>query len=172
VALAKTAAALTQDSGWFGRRRRRYGCSDESILCGGRFHFRLDGRRNILEWMGAHSSVSPLSNKHDDERNADKKPRPRLHRLDQSGGSTPKALMGYGYRATNGLATRDVRPFTRCADHQVAQLGVGKVIGAILFERTMDGTVDGTYCRKLDRQGHRAVHQDDKASRTRKTASR
>lgn len=66
--------------------------------------------------------------------------------LDQSGGSTPKALRGYGVADSewNG----DEEMFARI--HEVRarvitspSFGAGKVIGAILFERTMDGEVDG-----------------------------
>ena len=67
--------------------------------------------------------------------------------LDQSGGSTPKALRGYGvddgewsgedemFQAIHAMRARVIT--SPC-------FGSGKVIGAILFERTMDGKVDGT----------------------------
>lgn len=66
--------------------------------------------------------------------------------LDQSGGSTPKALAGYGIGADafsndeemfgliHEMRSRIIRSKAFTGD---------KVIGAILFERTMDGTVDG-----------------------------
>lgn len=66
--------------------------------------------------------------------------------LDQSGGSTPKALAGYGigedawsdeagmYALIHDMRSRIIRSPAFTGD---------KVIGAILFERTMDGTVDG-----------------------------
>jgi fructose-bisphosphate aldolase class I len=66
--------------------------------------------------------------------------------LDQSGGSTPKALAGYGiadgawsdeagmYALIHEMRSRIIRSKSFTGD---------KVIGAILFERTMDGTVDG-----------------------------
>ena len=66
--------------------------------------------------------------------------------LDQSGGSTPKALAGYGVEAgawsteeemfglIHEMRSRIIRSKAFTGD---------KVIGAILFERTMDGTVDG-----------------------------
>lgn len=66
--------------------------------------------------------------------------------LDQSGGSTPKALKGYGVEesAYNG----DEEMFALI--HQMRSRIITspcftgeKVIGAILFERTMDGQVDG-----------------------------
>ena len=66
--------------------------------------------------------------------------------LDQSGGSTPKALKGYGVE--EGAWSTDEEMFALI--HQMRSriitspcFGSGKVIGAILFERTMDGTVDG-----------------------------
>lgn len=66
--------------------------------------------------------------------------------LDQSGGSTPKALKGYGIE--EGAWSSDEEMFDLI--HQMRAriitspcFGSGKVIGAILFERTMDGQVDG-----------------------------
>ena len=66
--------------------------------------------------------------------------------LDQSGGSTPKALKGYGVE--DGAWTSDEEMFGLI--HQMRQriiespcFGNGKVIGAILFEKTMDGTSGG-----------------------------
>jgi fructose-bisphosphate aldolase, class I len=66
--------------------------------------------------------------------------------LDQSGGSTPKALNGYGIG--EGAWATDEEMFDLI--HQMRSriitapcFGSGKVIGAILFERTMDGTVGG-----------------------------
>jgi len=66
--------------------------------------------------------------------------------LDQSGGSTPKALQGYGIE--EGAWSSDEEMFDLI--HQMRSriitapcFGSGKVIGAILFERTMDGTVNG-----------------------------
>src|ERR671926_1497591 len=66
--------------------------------------------------------------------------------LDQSGGSTPKALKGYGIE--EGAWGSDEEMFDLI--HQMRTriitspcFGSGKVIGAILFERTMDGTVAG-----------------------------
>ena len=66
--------------------------------------------------------------------------------LDQSGGSTPKALKGYGVE--EGAWSSDEEMFDLI--HQMRSriitspcFGGGKVIGAILFERTMNGSVDG-----------------------------
>ena len=66
--------------------------------------------------------------------------------LDQSGGSTPKALKGYGigedafsndeemFALIHGMRTRIIT--SPCFNGE-------KVIGAIVFERTMDGEADG-----------------------------
>ncbi len=66
--------------------------------------------------------------------------------LDQSGGSTPKALKGYGVE--EGAWSNDEEMFglihqMRSRIITAPSFASGKVIGAILFERTMDGTVDG-----------------------------
>ena len=66
--------------------------------------------------------------------------------LDQSGGSTPKALAGYGVEA--GAWSSEEEMFGLIHDMRSriirsAAFTGEKVIGAILFERTMDGTVDG-----------------------------
>lgn len=66
--------------------------------------------------------------------------------LDQSGGSTPKALRGYGVEDSEWSG--DDEMFAQI-HHMRARVitspcfGSGKVIGAILFEKTMDGDVDG-----------------------------
>ncbi len=66
--------------------------------------------------------------------------------LDQSGGSTPKALKGYGVE--EGAWSNDEEMFALI--HQMRSRVItspaftgDKVLGAILFERTMDGQVDG-----------------------------
>ena len=66
--------------------------------------------------------------------------------LDQSGGSTPKALAGYGIEP--GAWTDEVGMYAlihemRCRIIRSAAFTGHKVLGAILFERTMDGMVDG-----------------------------
>ncbi|HWC56383.1 MAG TPA: fructose bisphosphate aldolase [Sphingomicrobium sp.] len=66
--------------------------------------------------------------------------------LDQSGGSTPKALKGYGIE--EGAWSNDEEMFDlihkmRSRIISSPSFGSGKVIGAILFERTMDGKVGG-----------------------------
>jgi len=67
--------------------------------------------------------------------------------LDQSGGSTPKALKGYGIE--EGAWSSDEEMFDLI--HKMRSRIItspaftgDKVIGAILFERTMDGDIDGT----------------------------
>ena len=84
--------------------------------------------------------------------------------LDQSGGSTPKALKGYGIK--EGAWATDEEMFDLI--HQMRSriitapcFGSGKVIGAILFERTMDGKVGGkpTPQALIDRGGFlQALH--------------
>ncbi|PLK26029.1 fructose bisphosphate aldolase [Novosphingobium sp. TH158] len=66
--------------------------------------------------------------------------------LDQSGGSTPKALKGYGIE--EGAWNTEEEMFgliheMRSRIIRSAAFTGDKVIGAILFERTMDGSVDG-----------------------------
>ena len=66
--------------------------------------------------------------------------------LDQSGGSTPKALKGYGIE--EGAWSSEEEMFGLIHDMRSRiitspSFGGGKVIGAILFERTMDGQVAG-----------------------------
>ena len=66
--------------------------------------------------------------------------------LDQSGGSTPKALMGYGIE--DGAWANDEEMFGLIHDMRSRIItspafNGEKVIGAILFERTMDGQIDG-----------------------------
>jgi fructose-bisphosphate aldolase, class I len=66
--------------------------------------------------------------------------------LDQSGGSTPKALKGYG--VDEGAWSTDEEMFglihaMRSRIITSPAFSGEKVLGAILFERTMDGTVDG-----------------------------
>ena len=63
--------------------------------------------------------------------------------LDQSGGSTPKALRAYGVE--DSAWSGDEEMFAkihemRCRIVDAPSFGNGRVIGAILFERTMEGT--------------------------------
>ncbi|MCB2077920.1 MAG: fructose bisphosphate aldolase [Novosphingobium sp.] len=66
--------------------------------------------------------------------------------LDQSGGSTPKALRGYGVEDSEWSG--DDEMFAKIHEMRARVItspsfSSGKVIGAILFEKTMDGEVDG-----------------------------
>ena len=66
--------------------------------------------------------------------------------LDQSGGSTPKALRAYGLADEdwNGDDEMFARIHEmRCRIIRSPAFTGDKVVGAILFEKTMDGTVDG-----------------------------
>jgi len=66
--------------------------------------------------------------------------------LDQSGGSTPKALAGYGVSDDAWSTEEEMFGLIhdmRCRIIRSAAFSGVKVIGAILFERTMDGSVDG-----------------------------
>jgi fructose-bisphosphate aldolase class I len=66
--------------------------------------------------------------------------------LDQSGGSTPKALQGYGVSDSQYSGDEEMFDLIHQMRSRIITspcFGGGKVIGAILFERTMDGTVDG-----------------------------
>jgi fructose-bisphosphate aldolase, class I len=66
--------------------------------------------------------------------------------LDQSGGSTPKALRGYGVDDSEWSGDEAMFAQIHAMRARVITspcFSSGKVIGAILFERTMDGEVDG-----------------------------
>src|SRR4030095_11780640 len=66
--------------------------------------------------------------------------------LDQSGGSTPKALKGYGYQGDEWSSDEEMFGLIHQMRSRIITapcFGSGKVIGAILFERTMDGMVEG-----------------------------
>ena len=66
--------------------------------------------------------------------------------LDQSGGSTPKALAGYGIGEDAWTSEAEMYALIHAMRERIirsAAFDGSKVIGAILFERTMDGTVDG-----------------------------
>jgi fructose-bisphosphate aldolase class I len=66
--------------------------------------------------------------------------------LDQSGGSTPKALKGYGYNGDEWSNDEEMFGLIHDMRSRIIRspsFRSGKVLGAILFERTMDGTVDG-----------------------------
>jgi fructose-bisphosphate aldolase class I len=66
--------------------------------------------------------------------------------LDQSGGSTPKALKGYGIEEGAWSNDEEMFGLIHAMRSRIITSPVftgDKVLGAILFERTMDGTVDG-----------------------------
>lgn len=66
--------------------------------------------------------------------------------LDQSGGSTPKALKGYGIEETEYSGDEEMFGLIHAMRSRIITASVftgEKVLGAILFERTMDGVVDG-----------------------------
>ncbi|MGA9583608.1 MAG: fructose bisphosphate aldolase [Allosphingosinicella sp.] len=66
--------------------------------------------------------------------------------LDQSGGSTPKALKGYGVEEDAWSSDEEMFGLIHEMRSRIISskaFGGGKVIGAILFERTMDGEIDG-----------------------------
>src|SRR5256885_2526968 len=66
--------------------------------------------------------------------------------LDQSGGSTPKALKGYGIEEDAWSSDEEMFDLIHRMRERIITapcFGSGKVLGAILFERTMDGTVAG-----------------------------
>ena len=65
--------------------------------------------------------------------------------LDQSGGSTPKALQGYGVDDGSWSSDEEMFGLIHAMRSRIISspcFSGDKVIGAILFERTMDGTVD------------------------------
>lgn len=66
--------------------------------------------------------------------------------LDQSGGSTPKALRGYGVEDDEWSGDDEMFAAIHAMRSRVItspSFANGKVIGAILFEKTMDGQVEG-----------------------------
>jgi fructose-bisphosphate aldolase class I len=66
--------------------------------------------------------------------------------LDQSGGSTPKALTGYGIEEGAWSSEDEMFELIHEMRSRIIKspcFASGKVIGAILFEKTMDGTIDG-----------------------------
>ncbi|WP_299192310.1 fructose bisphosphate aldolase [uncultured Erythrobacter sp.] len=66
--------------------------------------------------------------------------------LDQSGGSTPKALRGYGVEDSEWSGDDEMFAQIHAMRSRVITspcFGSGKILGAILFEKTMDGEVEG-----------------------------
>jgi len=96
--------------------------------------------------------VSRRSNNNEDEMNQSEmrakiaKGEGFIAALDQSGGSTPKALKGYGYQGDEWSSDEEMFDLIHQMRTRIItapSFGNGKVIGAILFERTMDGNVGG-----------------------------
>lgn len=82
--------------------------------------------------------------------------------LDQSGGSTPKALRGYGVEDSEWSGDEEMFAQIHAMRARVItapSFASGKVIGAILFERTMDGVVDGVPTGDALKRADRALHQ-------------
>lgn len=66
--------------------------------------------------------------------------------LDQSGGSTPAALKGYGIPEDRWSSDEEMFALIHDMRRRIItapSFGGGKIIGAILFEKTMDGEVGG-----------------------------
>ena len=66
--------------------------------------------------------------------------------LDQSGGSTPKALAAYGVgpeRYSNEAEMFDLVHQMRTRVITSKAFSSSRILGAILFERTMDGQIEG-----------------------------
>ncbi len=66
--------------------------------------------------------------------------------LDQSGGSTPGALKAYGYRGDEWSSDEEMFELIHAMRVRIITSPAftgDRVIGAILFERTMDGDIDG-----------------------------
>jgi len=66
--------------------------------------------------------------------------------LDQSGGSTPKALKNYGYKGDEWSSDEEMFDLVhkmRVRIITAPPFNGDKILGAILFERTMDGDADG-----------------------------
>lgn len=66
--------------------------------------------------------------------------------LDQSGGSTPKALRGYGIEESAWTGDDEMFGLIHAMRSRIVEspcFGNGKVLGAILFEKTMDGESGG-----------------------------
>ena len=66
--------------------------------------------------------------------------------LDQSGGSTPGALKGYGYKGDEWSSDDEMYDLVHRMRVRIISSPVfngHKILGAILFERTMDGEANG-----------------------------
>src|SRR3546814_19975265 len=83
--------------------------------------------------------------------------------LDQSGGSTPKALRGYGVSDDEWSGDEEMFAAIHAMRARVItspSFAGGKVIGAILFEKTMDGMVDGKPTAEALKEMGRASHRE------------
>ena len=72
--------------------------------------------------------------------------------LDQSGGSSPKTLTGYGLSPDVWSSEEEMFDLIhqmRCRIITSQAFSADKILGTILFERTMDGTADGSPIPKL-----------------------
>jgi hypothetical protein len=90
--------------------------------------------------------------------------------LDQSGGSTPKALKGYGVEENAYSGDEEMFGLIHQMRSRIITSPVfngDKVIGAILFERTMDGQIDGKPVRTSCATAASSLHQDRQGSRRR-----
>ena len=77
--------------------------------------------------------------------------------LDQSGGSTPKALAGYGIEEGGWSSDEEMYGLIHKMRARVITSPAftgDKVIGAILFERTMDGEIEGRPVPDVLRERH------------------
>ena len=155
--------ALAQDRGGadqgrlagFGRRRRRYGRRAQPCRRRRGFHLRLDRGRSVSRMDGrAHAAGrrgarTATGWKHESVGND-------ARRSSRATASSPRSTSRAGPRPRRSRATasrtapgrttrRCSASSTRCASRIITSpcFGSGKVIGAILFERTMDGEVDG-----------------------------
>lgn len=75
--------------------------------------------------------------------------------LDQSGGSTPKALKGFGFAESDWSNEEEMFELIHRIRTRIVtapSFGNGKVIGAILFEKTMNGSADGKPVPELLRE--------------------
>ena len=96
--------------------------------------------------------------------------------LDQSGGSTPKALEGYGIGKDAWKTDEEMFALMHAMRARIIKSPAftgDRVIGAILFERTMDGDIDGKPVPDypVGEQGRGAVPEDRQGPcRRRRTA--
>ena len=156
VALAQTAAALTKEGGLV------------SVAGGGDtvaalnhagvaqdFSFVSTAGGAFLEWMEGRTlpGVAALETTRGVKmaQNAEmlakvKKANGFIAALDQSGGSTPGALKGYGYKGDEWSSEEEMYGLIHKMRTRIIsspEFTGDKILGAILFERTMDGEANG-----------------------------